>query len=226
MPPEPPPHPDRDVGGVGRRAARVAGRVARRAGLRPPAEPTPRSRVTPQGRRIVIDSPLFDQHWVELQLRRTFTSREDAVDAYLDSPDVSPHPLFFIEYVDPRFGRPPRGRNPLLWYLNNNRVRRKASPHPLVDLEAMAGHGPAAAEHRLGPLVGWLEQAAADSVLPTGPHGPTTTLAEVAAASEAALGRWRTESGWRLAPRTSAAPPRDLVEPGAMPEQNPDGAPR
>ncbi len=211
---------------LGRRAARLAGGVARRAGLRPAPAPTgPRSRVSPQGRRSVLDSALFDQRWVEVQLGRSFTSREDAVEAYLDAPDVSPHPLFFIEYVDPRFGRPPAGRNPLLWYLNNNRARTKASPHPLVDLEAMAAEAPQAAAHRLGPLVGWLEQATAASVLPSTGGDRTTTLGEVITASEAALRRWRTESGWRLAPRTSPEPPADMVEPGPMPAAPTDGTP-
>jgi hypothetical protein len=218
VPPEPTP-------ALLRRARRLAGAAARRTGLRPAPDPAPRAHVTPKGRKVLLDSPLLDQAWLGEQLGRTLTSRAEAVDAYLAHPTLSPHPLFFAECVDPRFGRPPAQRNPLLWFLNNHRIRRNASPHPLVDLEAIAEAVPAAAEHRLGPLVGWLEQATPDSVLPAGPDAPVVTLGEVAAASTRALRQWQREMGWRLAPRVSAQLPDGLLEPDAMPSGPADGTP-
>ncbi len=154
---------------------------------------------------------LFDQAWVELQLGRSFGSVGEAADAFLSTPGTSPHPLFFAEYLDPRFGRPPRGRNPLLWYLNHAWVRQKASPHPLVDLEAMVAAHPELDDSKLGPLVGWLETATSDSVLPSAPGAPTLTLGEVSAASAAAVKRWRKEMGWRQAPRTTPDRPDRLL---------------
>ncbi|MCD4524765.1 glycosyltransferase [Nocardioides sp. cx-173] len=208
-----------------RRARSVAGAAARRTGLRPGAPTPPASRITAKGRQVLLDTPLFDQHWVEQQLGRKLGSRAAAVDAYVANPALSPHPLFFIEAVDPRFGRPPALRNPLLWFLNNHRVRSNASPHPLVDLEAITRADPAAAEHRLGPLVGWLERATPDSVLPGGPDAPTVTLGEVAVASARALRQWQRDLGLRNAPRVSAERPGDLLEPGTMPVAPDDGTP-
>ncbi|MDP3966839.1 MAG: glycosyltransferase [Nocardioides sp.] len=199
----------------------LLGRARRRA----KAAPAPGNRVTPRGRRMLVDSPLLDQHWLAKQLGRKFVSREEAVDAYIDNPGLSPHPLFFIECVDARFGSPPGSRNPLLWYLNNHRVCQNASPHPFVDLAAIAAAHPEAATHQLGPLVGWLETATTDSVLPVGDAGPTVTLGELTATSERVLRQWRQDLRWRMAPRTTPHLPADLVEPEAMPVEPSDGTP-
>jgi hypothetical protein len=198
-------------------ARRAAGKAARTVGLRHTpstprsVDPRPRGTLTSRGRRALMESVLFDQAWVELQLGRTFPSKDEAVDAYLASPGCSPHPLFFGDYIDPKFGRPSRGRNALSWYLNTARARRKASPHPLVDLDAMVEADPQLAEARLGPLVGWLEKATPGTVLPAAPGAPTLTLGEVHAASAAAVRRWHKEMGWRQAPRTTPDRPRDLI---------------
>ncbi len=206
MPPE--------LGGAARRAARKA---ARKVGLRggSPATPSggaaPNRNLTARGRKVLLETVLFDQTWVELQLGRSFGSVGEAADAFLSSPGTSPHPLFFAEYLDPRFGRPPRGRNPLLWYLNHAWVRQKAAPHPLVDLDAMVAAHPELEDARLGPLVGWLETATPDSVLPAAPGAPTLTLGEVYAASTEAVKRWRKEMGWRQAPRTTPHRPDNLL---------------
>ena len=195
---------------LGRAARRAAGKAARKVGLRDDAPP-PGGNLTSRGRKVLLDTVLFDQAWVELQLGREFSSKAEAADAFLATPGCSPHPLFFGEYLDPKFGRPPRGRNPLLWYLNHAWVRRKASPHPLVDLDAMVEAHPELDEARLGPLVGWLETATPDSVLPAAPGAPTMTLGEVRASSTAAVKRWRKELGWRQAPRTTPHRPDNLL---------------
>ncbi len=194
-----------DVGGAARRVARkVRSRDSKPA-------PGPGGNLTSRGRKVLLETVLFDQSWVETQLGRTFSSLDEAADAYLASPGCSPHPLFFGEYLDPRFGRPPQGRNPLLWYLNHAWVRRKASPHPLVDLDAMIEAQPELDEAKLGPLVAWLEAATPESVLPAAPDAPTMTLGEVYAASTAAVKRWRREMGWRQAPRTTPHRPEGLL---------------
>jgi hypothetical protein len=196
----------------GRAARRVAGRAARTVGLRKgsPA-PGPNRNLTSRGRKVLLETVLFDQAWVELQLGRTFGSKDAAADAFLATPGCSPHPLFFGEYLDPKFGRPPQGRNPLLWYLNHAWVRRKATPHPLVDLDAMVAAHPELDEAKLGPLVGWLETATPESVLPAAPGAPTLTLGEVVATSTAAVKRWRKEMGWRQAPRVTERRPDHLL---------------
>jgi len=123
---------------LGRAARRAAGKAVRKVGLRDGGPtPGPGGNLTSRGRKVLLETVLFDQAWVELQLGRSFGSVGEAADAFLSAPGTSPHPLFFAEYLDPRFGRPPRGRNPLLWYLNHAWVRQKATPHPLVDLDAM-----------------------------------------------------------------------------------------
>jgi hypothetical protein len=217
-----------ELGGVARR---VAGKAARKVGLRSGTAGSPsggaglNSNLTSRGRKVLLETVLFDQAWVELQLGRSFGSLGEAADAFLAAPGTSPHPLFFAEYLDPRFGRPPRGRNPLLWYLNHAWVRQKATPHPLVDLDAMVQAHPELEDAKLGPLVGWLETATPGSVLPAAPGAPTLTLGEVYAASTAAVKRWRKELGWRQAPRTAPHPPDRLLSPSGPALTGTDGAP-
>ncbi|MDQ4052737.1 MAG: glycosyltransferase [Actinomycetota bacterium] len=197
---------------LGRAARRVAGKAARTVGLRGGGTaPAARGNLTSRGRKVLLETVLFDQAWVELQLGRTFGSKDAAADAYLATPGCSPHPLFLGEYLDPKFGRPPKGRNPLLWYLNHAWVRRKATPPPLVALDAMVAAQPELDEAKLGPLVGWLETATPESVLPAAPGAPTVTLGEVYAASTAAVKRWRKEMGWRQAPRVTDKRPDNLL---------------
>jgi hypothetical protein len=211
---------------LGRSARRVAGKAARRVGLRDkPPTPPPGGNLTPRGRKVLLDSVLFDPAWIGLQLGRTFRSRDEAADAYLANPGCSPHPLFFAEYLDPKFGRPPRNRNPLLWYLSHPRARRKAAPHPLVDLDAIVAAHPELDEARHGPLVGWLETATPESVLPAAPGAPTLTLAEVYAASTAAVRKWDEEMGWRHAPRITPDRPGDLLVPTGPALAGADGEP-
>lgn len=212
-------------------ARRLAGRAARRAGLgrstgtAPAAGARGAATLSPRGRDALLESPLVDPAWVGAQLGREVPDRAAAVDALVAQPDLSPHPLFLAEYVEGRFGRPGRGKVPLSWYLNNGWARRKASPHPLVDLEAIVEQHPEAGEARLGPLTWWLEQASPDSVLPHAPGAPALTLAQVRSLSEAAVEEWRDHARLRNAPRTTPHAPGDLVEPGVMPTSPDDGTP-
>lgn len=157
-----------------------------------------------------MSTPLFDQSWVELQLGRKLGSREEAVNAYLGKRDCSPHPLFFVEYVDARFGRPPAKRNPLLWYLNHTWARRKAPTHPLVDLDAILAAHPELDDPDIAPLAGWLEIATPETPIPAAPGAPTITLGRLVEVSRHAVKEWRKDNASRFAPRATDTPP---VEP-------------
>lgn len=212
-------------------ARRLAGRAARRAGLRRGAGPAPApgargaATLSARGRDALLESPLVDPAWIGAQLGREVPDRAAAVDALVAQPDLSPHPLFLAEYVEGRFGRPGRGKVPLSWYLNNGWARRKASPHPLVDLEAIVEQHPEAGEARLGPLTWWLERATPETVLPHAPGAPAVTLVQVRALAEAAVSEWREHARLRNAPRTTPHAPADLLEPGAVPQAPADGTP-
>jgi hypothetical protein len=136
---------------------------------------------------LVLRSGLFDQEWVEQQLGTGFGSPRDAVRAFLDSPECSPHPLFLAEWIEPKFGKPAPGQAPLLWYLRDSRIRRWASPHPLIDVGRIRELDPALGEAPLGPVAGWLESAGPDSPLPAPPGNPTMSLRALLDASGAAL---------------------------------------
>ena len=136
---------------------------------------------------LILRSGLFDRAWVEQQLGATFSSDRDAVRGYLEHPGCSPHPLFWAEWIEPRFGKPEQGQDPLLWYLGDSRVRGWASTHPLVDVARIREGNPDFGEAPLGPVVAWLAAADPDTTLPMPTGNPTMSLGGLLDASREAL---------------------------------------
>jgi GT2 family glycosyltransferase len=142
-------------------------------------------------RSTILASGLLDVDWVGRQLGRSLGSEREAADALLDADErggpVSPHPLVEPGWAWP--GQPwhRQGDNSLIWFLRGRHRRERQSPHPLVDVAAIARESPAALHHPGGPLGHWLQGAGPSSPVP-GPQGmPTVTLEQVTAAARQAL---------------------------------------
>lgn len=186
------------------------------------SEAAPRH-LSPPVRELLRRLPIFDQRWVEAQLGTAFDSVDEAVDAYLAAPGCTPHPLFFGDWIDQSFGRPPGNNDPLMWYLNQPRVHRGASTHPLLDVDVLLTEHPELRDSPHGPLVAWLEQATADTPVPGPPELRRLTLGELYRVSEAALAEHDADLALRQAPRTSHTPPDDPVDPATVvPPARPD----
>lgn len=187
----------------------AARRVRQRVTSGGPALPSSRS----ADRKLILRSGLFDQRWVEAQLGRAYSSADDAVDAYLDAPDCSPHPLFLADWIEGRFERPLKGVDPLLWFLRDERARHRAPTHPLLNTKVISELDPRYDDPPMGRVVAWLADATPDTPMPSTPGTPTLTLGEVVELSHAALRDWSTGVRHRNAPRTGPRPPSPTLAP-------------
>lgn len=120
--------------------------------------------------QLLLESVLFDEEWVGLQLGRELP-RRDAVRAYLDDggqTGLSPHPLFDFGSIRLRW-HPQRleelgDGDPLVHYLRERAFGR--STHALFDIERYLRAAPEAARHPEGPVAHYCEVGAAAGLSP------------------------------------------------------------
>src|SRR6188508_2412658 len=128
----------RPAAGIARAAHRAEQRIEQR-------------RTRAAQRAEVLASGLLDRHWIGLQLGRELADDHAAVDALLDADEregpISPHPLVELSWAWP--GEPwlDDTTPSLLWFLRSDGRRQARSPHPLIDVQAVADSDPAALRH-------------------------------------------------------------------------------
>ena len=123
---------------------------------------------------LVLRSGLFDQAWVEQQLGTSFALLRTPCARTWGTASCSPHPSSCAEWIEPKFGRPDAGQDPLLWYLRDSRVRRWASTHPLLDVPTIREPGPRARGSAPGTRGGVAGRAGPDTPLPARARAPDT----------------------------------------------------
>ena len=83
--------------------------------------------------RDLVASGLLDLDWIAAQLGTEPGTAEDAARAVINTPDISPHPLFESQWVGRRRSWQRSGQHPVVWYVSERRRRNRLAPHPLVD---------------------------------------------------------------------------------------------
>jgi GT2 family glycosyltransferase len=174
-----------------------------------------------QHQDLIRESGLYDPEWIGAQLGTTFSTDEEAIEAYLAAPHAcSPHPLIELDWIDS--ARPWRheGVSGLVWYLSDKRRRNQDSPHPLIDLTEVVRQLPRSPWRPYGVLAYWLEVSGPDAPLPTVPGTPPVTLTELRAIALASLTAHRGES--RLARVRRSTPTRPAYD-DTLPPLDPPG---
>ncbi|CAA9382247.1 MAG: hypothetical protein AVDCRST_MAG60-976 [uncultured Nocardioides sp.] len=116
--------------------------------------------------RDLVASGLLDLDWIGAQLGDQPQTAEDAARAVIDTPDISPHPLFEATWL-PGKGVWQAGDLPAsLWYVTEGPRRNRLAPHPLINTERILEENPAARDHLFGPLAWWADNARRDTPLP------------------------------------------------------------
>ncbi|MCW2833467.1 MAG: glycosyl transferase family 2 [Nocardioides sp.] len=116
--------------------------------------------------RDLVASGLLDLDWIGAQLGVQPRTAEDAARAVINTPDISPHPLFEATWL-PSKGVWQAGDLPAsLWYVTEGPRRNRLAPHPLLNTERILEENPAARDHQFGPLAWWADHATRDTPLP------------------------------------------------------------
>lgn len=116
--------------------------------------------------RELVASGLLDLDWIGAQLGNQPETAEDAARAVINTPDISPHPLFEATWL-PSKGVWQAGDLPAsLWYVTEGPRRNRLAPHPLINTERILEENRAARDHQFGPLAWWSANATRDTPLP------------------------------------------------------------
>ncbi len=116
--------------------------------------------------RDLVASGLLDLDWIGAQLGIAPTSPEDAARAVINTPDISPHPLFEATWLPGKGVWQAGDLPPSLWYVTEGPRRNRLAPHPLINTERILEENPAARDHEFGPLAWWSAHATRDTPLP------------------------------------------------------------
>ncbi len=126
----------------------------------------PMSSAARHSARDLVASGLLDLDWIAAQLGTEPGTAEDAARAVINTPDISPHPLFEATWL-PGKGVWQAGDLPAsLWYVTEGPRRNRLAPHPLINTERIHEENSAARDHAFGPLAWWAAHATRDTPLP------------------------------------------------------------
>lgn len=116
--------------------------------------------------RDLVASGLLDLEWIAAQLGTEPGTPEDAARAVINTPDISPHPLFEAMWLPGKGVWQAGDLPPSLWYVTEGPRRNRLAPHPLINTERILEENPAARDHEFGPLAWWAAHARRDTPLP------------------------------------------------------------
>ena len=116
--------------------------------------------------RDLVSSGLLDLDWIAAQLGTEPGSAEDAARAVINTPDISPHPLFEATWLPGKGVWQAGDLPPSLWYVTEGPRRNRLAPHPLINTERIHEGSAAARDHEFGPLAWWAAHATRDTPLP------------------------------------------------------------
>ena len=116
--------------------------------------------------RDLVASGLLDLEWIAAQLGTSPATAEDAARAVINTPDISPHPLFEATWLPGKGVWQAGDLPPSLWYVTEGPRRNRLAPHPLINAERILEEHPAARDHQYGPLAWWATHATPDTPLP------------------------------------------------------------
>jgi O-antigen biosynthesis protein len=116
--------------------------------------------------RDLVSSGLLDLDWIAAQLGTEPGSPEDAARAVINTPDISPHPLFEATWLPGKGVWQAGDLPPSLWYVTEGPRRNRLAPHPLINTERIHEEHSAARDHEFGPLAWWAAHATRDTPLP------------------------------------------------------------
>ncbi len=116
--------------------------------------------------RDLVASGLLDLDWIGAQLGTQPTTPEDAARAVINTPDISPHPLFEATWLPGKGVWQAGDLPPSLWYVTEGPRRNRLAPHPLINTERILEENPAARDHEFGPLAWWSDHAGRDTPMP------------------------------------------------------------
>lgn len=116
--------------------------------------------------RDLVASGLLDLDWIAAQLGTEPGTAEDAARAVINTPDISPHPLFEATWLPGKGVWQAGDLPPSLWYVTEGPRRNRLAPHPLINTERIHEENAAARDHEFGPLAWWAAHATRDTPLP------------------------------------------------------------
>lgn len=116
--------------------------------------------------RDLVASGLLDLDWIAAQLGTEPGTAEDAARAVINTPDISPHPLFEATWLPGKGVWQAGDLPPSLWYVTEGPRRNRLAPHPLINTERIHEENSAARDHEFGPLAWWAAHATRDTPLP------------------------------------------------------------
>ena len=116
--------------------------------------------------RDLVASGLLDLDWIGAQLGTQPASAEDAARAVINTPDISPHPLFEATWLPGKGVWQAGDLPPSLWYVTEGPRRNRLAPHPLINTERILEENPGARDHEFGPLAWWSDHATRETPMP------------------------------------------------------------
>ena len=116
--------------------------------------------------RDLVASGLLDLDWIGAQLGTQPATPEDAARAVINTPDISPHPLFEATWLPGKGVWQAGDLPPSLWYVTEGPRRNRLAPHPLINTERILEENPAARDHEFGPLAWWSAHATRETPMP------------------------------------------------------------
>lgn len=116
--------------------------------------------------RDLVASGLLDLAWIAAQLGTEPGTAEDAARAVINTPDISPHPLFEATWLPGKGVWQAGDLPPSLWYITEGPRHNRLAPHPLINTERIHEENAAARDHEFGPLAWWAAHATRDTPLP------------------------------------------------------------
>jgi hypothetical protein len=116
--------------------------------------------------RDLVASGLLDLDWIAAQLGTEPGTAEDAARAVINTPDISPHPLFEATWLPGKGVWQAGDLPPSLWYITEGPRHNRLAPHPLINTERIHEENAAARDHEFGPLAWWAAHATRDTPLP------------------------------------------------------------
>lgn len=129
--------------------------------IEPPMSPAAR-----HSARDLVASGLLDLDWIGAQLGTQPATPEDAARAVINTPDISPHPLFEATWLPGKGVWQAGDLPPSLWYVTEGPRRNRLAPHPLINTERILEENPAARDHEFGPLAWWSDHATRETPMP------------------------------------------------------------
>lgn len=126
----------------------------------------PMSAAARHSARDLVASGLLDLDWIGAQLGTQPATAEDAARAVINTPDISPHPLFEATWLPGKGVWQAGDLPPSLWYVTEGPRRNRLAPHPLINTERILEENPAARDHEFGPLAWWSDHATRETPMP------------------------------------------------------------